>query len=191
MNTRSISRCLKGALITTGVTSACTLIGTVEGAISGAIGAAIRTAAGSEGHDVEAIALAGSGGVGALAIAEGIVIGALAINGVFGTAADMERRGYQKIEQRILGYLGYTANQVLGGVTAGLMLRMAGYASPLFTDIVADVAIGSAIAGLVITPLVTAATVYLIDVAYRAMQEQDDEENALVSNQALSFSRGP
>lgn len=182
MNTRNISSFLNKTLVTTAVTAACGAIGAVEGAISGATGAAILSAAGYAGHNIAATALAASAGVGLLAVAEGIALGALAVNGMFGTAEDMEAKGYKRIDQRIYGYVGYTANQVVGGVIgASLTLAVAGHALS-FGGVVADVAIGAALTGLVITPLVTAVTVYMLAKAYEATRNVETPEPELSSN---------
>lgn len=170
----SFTRFFKKAVIGTGVTAACAVIGMVEGAVSGTAGALVRNIFGSVDNDIAIAGLSGMLGVGTLAIPEGALIAILAISGYLGTAEDMRNRGYEKPLQRLFGYVGYTANQVAGGaIGAALMLRILSLALPHFNNMVADVALGAAITGLLITPLVTEATVKMADAAYRATNEAE------------------
>jgi hypothetical protein len=72
-------------------------IGYIEGAISGATGAAILD------HAVKEAAMIGAAGVGFLGAIEGLVLGALAVNGIFGSYEDMKEKGFKNLKERILG----------------------------------------------------------------------------------------
>jgi hypothetical protein len=168
MDSGSIISSLKKSIVTLGVGIVCGAIGAIEGAISGATGASILTA----GYNVAEAAIVSSAGIGLLGAAEGLILGALAVNKFFGSVQDMEKNGHKNIAKRILGYFGYTANQIVGGVIAGLFLIGANSAMS-FGDIVAVVAVGASITGVVITPIVTALAVSILAAAYSMTKSEE------------------
>lgn len=151
----NISPFLKKLGITTSVGMVCGIIGCIEGAISGATGAAIL------GQTVKTAANMGAVGVGFLGIIEGLILGMLAVNGIFGSYEDMKQRGFKNWKNRILGYLGYTGNQIVGGLIAGLF-------SICFGQMVLNVALGAAITRIIITPIVTMGAALILASAYSA-----------------------
>lgn len=178
MNTKSLLYFFKKSVVTTSVGAVCGAIGFIEGAISGGTGAAIL------GHGIFDAAKMGAIGVGLLGSAEGLILGGLAVKGIFGNYETMREKGFKTCKDRFQGYIGYTANQIVGGITAGLLLTLFNSIA-LFGQIVSDIALGAAITGIAITPIVTVCATLILDWAYYATIESEHSEKWLHSDENL------